>query len=300
MEIIVLGTSCMMPTKNRNVTSFFVNNQGDGILIDSGEGTQRQMQFAGINRNRVKWLLITHWHADHTSGIPGLLQTLNSVPRPKLLRVIGPKTTTTHFGYLLKAFSFGMERLSINIREIEASKPIRIYNGKNLEFWAVNLKHSIPVLGYSIIKKSYRRIDMAKAQAFGLKPSPLLGVLQKGGSVTFKGKKITSDEVTYWTKQKKVTFIIDTIFTQQAVDLAKGSDILICEATYTSKHEDKALEYKHMTSKQAAIIAQRADVKRLYLTHFSQRYKSLEPLLEEAKKEFKEVYLLNDLDVIKV
>ncbi|MCD6464599.1 ribonuclease Z [Candidatus Woesearchaeota archaeon] len=300
MELTFLGTSCMTPTKQRNVTSFFLHDQGVGILIDCGEGTQRQMQFANINRNRVDYLLITHWHADHTSGIPGLLQTLNAVRKTKYLRLFGPKTTNYHFSHLLKAFSFGLEHLKIFVKEVNSEKPVRFFSNKQLSFYAVNLEHSVPVIGFSIVKKPYRKIDLARAEKFGLKPSPLLGMLQKGLSITHKGVKIKPEDVTYWTKPKKVTFILDTVFTEKAVELAKDSDVLVCESTYAEQHIDKAVEYKHMTAKQAAMIAKQAGVKKLYLTHFSQRYEDLTQLLQEARQVFKNTFLANDLETIKI
>jgi len=148
------------------------------------------------------------------------------------------------------------------------------------------LEHGIETLGYSFIEKDKRKIEVNKLKKFNLKEGPLIGKLQDGKSIIFKGKKVKADDVSTVIKGRKVTIINDTLPCKNADLLAKNSDLLICEATYSSKLEEKSEEYKHMTAKQAAEMANRVNAKKLALTHFSARYKNTLELEEDARNYF--------------
>ncbi|MBN2052246.1 ribonuclease Z [Candidatus Woesearchaeota archaeon] len=286
MEITMLGTSCMVPTKERNVQGIFVDFKGDGLLFDCGEGTQRQMNIAGINRNRIRKIFITHWHGDHVAGLIGLLQTISNNENPQKVMLFGPRDTKERIAHLMRSVSFEDNRMELEVKEINPNGVEKVSEAEEYYVEAAYLDHKIPCLGYSLVEKDKRKINMAKAKKLGLREGPLIGKLQAGHSVNFKGATITPDDVSHIEKGKKIAIILDTLPCKNAYDLAKEADLLIAESAYTSDLEEKSLEYKHMTTKHAALIATTANVKKLIITHFSQRYKTAKELEEEIKTFF--------------
>ncbi len=282
MEIIFLGTSSMQPTKDRNTSAVFLSYNGIGFLFDCGEGTQRQIKTAGLNVNDIDYLFITHWHGDHVFGVPGLLQTLASANPEKHLHIYGPKGTKKNLKKLLKSFEL-KEKIEITVQETKKGK---FLNAEKYYVEATPLEHGIPCLGYAFVEKDRRRINLNYVNKIGIPEGQILGKLQSGKTIEFKGEKITPIKATYVVKGKKITYITDTLFCNNAVNLSKNSDILICESSYADSLTEKAEENKHMTAKQAAMLATHSNAKKLVLTHFSQRYKTTEELLEEAKSIF--------------
>lgn len=282
LVITFLGTSSMVPTKERNQTAVFISYGAHGILIDCGEGTQRQFKLAGIPITKVTKLLITHWHGDHVLGIPGLIQTLAASEYKKTLEIYGPKNTKKHFKLMLETFIFD-KSIDMKIQEIDKGK---FFENEEYSLECLPLKHGIMTLGYNFIEKDKLKIDMRKVRKFRLPQGPLLGKLQSNEVVVWKGKKIKPEEVTYVKKGKKVTLIADTLLCDNCYKLAKNADLLICEATYSSKLKNKSMEYEHMTAMDAAFIANKANVKKLVLTHFSARYKTTDELENEARNIF--------------
>lgn len=296
----MLGTSCMVPTKERNVQGIYLDYKGEGILIDCGEGTQRQMNIAGINRNKVRKILITHWHGDHVSGLIGLLQTMSNNETPQKVTLFGPRETKQRIIYMLKSVGFEHNRLELDIKEINPKGVEKIFQNKDYYIESAYMDHRMPCLGYSVIEKDKRKINMAKAKKYGLKPGPLIGKLQKGQNITFKGKKIKPGDVSHIQKGKKLTIILDTLPCKKAYELAEDADLLIAESAYTSDLEEKGQEYKHLTTKDAGLIATKANVKRLIITHFSQRYKTTKDLQEEIKTFFKNSQAAHDFMKVKL
>lgn len=299
MEIVFLGTSSMVPTKERNQSAVFITYKNEGILVDCGEGTQKQFKIAGIPLPKVTKILISHWHGDHVLGLPGLLQTLGSSTTDHRMQVFGPRGTKEQFVHMQKAFYMedNNNRLALEVNDVE--KEI-VFENEDFYIEAKRLQHSVPCLGYSIVEKDKIHINVSAAKKLGLPEGPLLGQLQEGKTVAWKGKQIKPDEVTYKTKGKKVTVIMDTELCNSAVELAKGADVLICESTYANDLEEKAASYKHMTAGQAAMIANKADVGRLVLTHFSQRYISTQPLEDDARVTFDKATCAKDFMRIKI
>ena len=296
----MLGTSCMVPTKERNAQAIYVEYKGEGILVDCGEGTQRQMNIAGINRNKVRKILITHWHGDHVSGLIGLLQTLSNNENPQKVTLYGPRETKERSVHMLKSVSFEHNRLELDIKELNPKGIEKIFQNKDYYIECAYMDHKMPCLGYSIIDRDKRKVNMAKAKKLGLKQGPQIGKLQRGESVTFKGKKIKPEDVSYLQKGKKLTIILDTLPCTNAYELANDSDILIAESAYTSDLEEKGQEYRHLTTKDAGLIATKAGVKKLIITHFSQRYKTTKELQEEIKTFFKNSKTAHDFMKIKL
>ena len=280
----------MVPTKDRNHTSILLTYNAENILIDCWEGTQRQLKIANINPCKITKILLTHIHGDHTLGIPGLIQTLGANKYQKTLEIYGPKNTKNFISNILKTFHLE-NKIKLNVTEIDKRKFLET---KEFYLEALPVKHSTYTLAYSFIEKDKRKINLNYTKKFNLTKHPLLGELQKGKDITFKGKKITADKATILKKGKKISFIFDTELTQNCIEISKNADLLIAEATYESDLEEKAKEYKHLTSEQSAIIAKKAKVNALILTHFSQRYKTPDQSLKEAKKIFKNTQAAKD------
>lgn len=290
MEIIFLGTASMVPTKERNPSTILINYGNEGILIDCSEGTQRQLKIAGIKLTKITKILISHWHGDHVLGLPGLIQSLGASDYGKTLKIFGPKGTKKYFEALTKTFLFD-RKVELEINEISKGKFF-----ENNEFFleALPLEHGIPTLGFNFIEKDRRKIDLKKIKKLGIEEGPLLGELQDGKTINFKGKKIKPEHAAYIEKGKKITIITDTLLCDNCYKLAKNSDLLICEATYSSKLEGKGEEYLHMTAKQAAQLANKANAKKLILTHFSARYKNTQEIEEDARDIFDDIICAKD------
>jgi len=292
IELTFLGTSSMVPTKERNHSGILISFKGNNILVDCGEGTQRQLKFAGLSASKINKILITHWHGDHVLGLPGLIQTLAANGYDKTLEIYGPKGTKSKFAYLFKAFEFDQSRINIRIIEVQKGK---FFENDDFVLECLPLEHGIITLGYNFIEKDRRRIDVKKAEKLGLKEGPILGKIQEGKTVWVNGKKIKPDDISYIVNGKKITFISDTLPCKTAYKLAENSDLLVCEATYKSELEEKGEKYYHMTAKQAAGIASKSNSKKLILTHISARYKDGKEVEEDAKDIFDDVKCAYDL-----
>jgi ribonuclease Z len=301
MKITFLGTGAMVPTKERNVQSIHLEVDGEGILVDCGEGTQRQMNIAGINRTKIRKILISHWHGDHVAGIVGLLQTISSSEEPKNIKLFGPKGSKEYFHHMLKSCAFEL-RMSVDIIEIipKDNKPVLFFENDNYFLEAAKLRHSIPCIGYVFKEKDQRTINMVKAKKLGLTEGPDIGKLKRGEAVLLKQKTVTADMVSTIKKGKRIAFVLDTEECAGLNNLARDADVFICEATYDSSLDEKAEEYKHMTAQTVAQIASQENVKKLILTHFSQRYKTIEAIEKDAKKVFPTTVCAFDFMHVKV
>jgi len=295
VNITFLGTGNAIPTKERNHTAILVSFANENILVDCGEGTQRQFRKANLSPTKITKILLTHWHGDHILGLPGILQTLAMSNYEKTLKIYGPKGTRNFMGILKDL-----------VRDFNIKLEIHEVSGKFLEtkdffIEAAQMSHGIPANAYAIKFKDKTRLDKSKIRKLKLPNSPLLGKLQAGQDIVFNNKKIKAKSVTYFEKGKKLTFILDTGINENAVKLAKDSDLLITESTFSSKEKAQAREYLHLTASDAATIAKRSKSKKLVLTHISQRYEhNIKPIEKEAKKIFKNTIIVKDLDSITV
>ena len=296
MNIIFLGTSAMVPTKDRNHSGIYLEYRGEGILFDCGEGIQRQLKLAGITPTKIKQICISHWHGDHVLGLPGLLLTLGSCDYTSCLRLYGPTGSKNYLKNMLTGFA---EKISIDVEIIEVSTGT-IYDGSDYSLECTKLEHSIPCIGFAFHEKDRRRINVSFVRKLGIPDGPLLGKLQNGKSVEWKGKKVDVNEATRIIKGKRIVYIGDTVPCANAQKLAKNADILIAEATHSDEIEDKAEAYGHMTAKQTAMLASESEVKKLIMTHFSQRYKTVDMLLEEAKTIFPKTECAYDFMKVKI
>ena len=285
MEVIVLGTSSGVPTKDRNHSSHLVSTKNYDILMDCGEGTQRQLKIKGLNPTRIKKILLTHWHGDHSLGLLGLLQSLAFLNQETVrIEIYGPKQTKKRLKILMEGFVF-QGQLNLVIKECKSGK---IFEDEYLEIHCLPMNHSTDCIAFSIKEKDKRKIKMSEITKLKIPEGPMLNKFVQGKSLTFKGKKINAKDVTYTEKGKKLVYVTDTVMCDNAIKLAKDADLLICEATYDKSLEEKAKKHSHMTTHDAATIASEAKVKKLLLTHFSPRYTDLKPLEDEAKEIFSE------------
>jgi ribonuclease Z len=286
----------MIPTKERNTSAMLITHKEENILVDCGEGTQRQLRIAGIRPTCITKILISHWHGDHVLGLPGLLQTLGASEYSGRLKIYGPPGSKEHVEKMMDAFVFN-NKVDFEVHDIAKQ---RFFDGSEFYLEALPLDHTIDCVGFSIVEKDRVRINVKKAEKLGIPEGPLMGELQRGKAITLKGKRIEPEEVTYKVKGKKITYIADTVLTDNCIKLAEDADLLVCESVYASEHEDKADEYKHLTAKQAGLIANQANVKQLVLTHFSQRYKNTQEIEEDAREVFNQIICAQDFLRLKV
>ena len=294
IKLTFLGTGGMIPSEKRNHPAFLVSYKDENILVDCGEGTQIQFRKAGLNPCKITRMLITHWHGDHTFGLPGILRTLSSSGYKKKLFIYGPRGIKKHIHEMFVAFG-DIKEFEIEINEV---------SGKffeNQDFWleAENMVHVQPCNAYSFCVKEKIRIDKRKLKKFKIQEGIHLRNLKEGKDFVYNGKKYSAKNFIYKEIGKKISFVLDTSVNEKIAPFVKNSDLLVCESSFHSSLEKLAQEYKHLTSKQAGEIARKAKIKKLVLTHLSERYdKNQKIVLNEARKFFKNTTLAKDLDVV--
>ena len=285
----------MQPTKDRNHSGFLLKYKTENILFDCGENIQRQMRIAGVKPAKITRLLISHWHGDHVFGIPGLMSSMGADQFAKKLYIYGPKGSEKYLKNMFNSFA-AKDIIEYEIKEINEGK---IFENDEFILEAHPLNHSVPCIGYSFIEKERLRINVPKAEKLGL-AGPILGQLQSGKDVIYKGKKIKFLDLTYPVKHKKISYIADTLPCDGANLLAKGADLLISEGTHLSDLSEKTEKYMHLTIKDAALIASENNAKKLIITHISTRYKSTADIVAEARTYFDESIVAEDFLKIKV
>ncbi|MCK4647674.1 ribonuclease Z [Candidatus Pacearchaeota archaeon] len=296
INITFLGTSDSIPSAERNSTSVLLTYEKENILVDCGEGTQRQIRKAKLNPCKITRILITHWHGDHILGIPGLLQTLALSGYNKTLFIYGPKGTKQFMKNIFKTFFF-KKRSKIKVEEVRG----KFFETDDFYIEAEQMTHGIPCNAYAFVRKGKIRINKGKLARTKLPSGPLLRKLKEGKNITYKGKKYLAKNLTTREGDKKISFVFDTSMNKEIVSFVQNSDLLISEATFSSELEEKAKAHKHLTAKQSAEIAKKAKAKKLVLTHISQRYgKEQKKILNDAKKVFKNSFVVKDLDKIEV
>ena len=292
MKLTFLGTSAQIPSASRNHTSILLDYPGENILIDCGEGTQRQFRKAKLNPCKITRILITHWHGDHILGLPGILSTLALSGYNKTLYVYGPKKTKVFMNELLKLFNFSKE-YKIVVEEVSG----KFFENDDFYLEAKAMKHGIPTNAYNFVEKGQRRIDRAKLKKSGLPSGPLLQKLKDGKNVSFEGKKYLAKDLTYSEEDKKISIVLDTANHAGISSFVKDANLFICESSFHSELADKAKEHLHLTSKQAGEISKKAKVGRLVLTHIGGRYEMVpKKILEDAQKVFKNCVVAKDLE----
>ena len=293
-----LGTSGAIPTEKRNHSGILLTCEGENILVDCGEGIQRQFRKARLNPCKITKILITHWHGDHVLGLPGLFQTLGLSEYNKNLTIYGPKGTKKFVKRMLKTFVF-VQKFKLKI--IEVIKEGRFFENDNFYLESKKMVHNTSCNAYCFVKKGERRIDKTKLKKVGLPEGPLLHNLKKGEEIIYGKKKFKPESLTFKEEDIKVCFILDTRLNKSIVEFAKDSDVLVCDAAFEPGKEEIAEKHYHLTASQAAEIAKQANVKKLVLTHISQRYeKKVEDVLKQVNKIFKRSLMVSDRDIVEV
>ena len=297
-----LGTSCMVPTKDRNHLATILEYSGMLFLFDCGENTQKQIKIMKLPIGKIKKIFISHWHGDHVLGLPGLIQTLSNTDGVDSLEIHGPVDSKKYVDHMIKC-SIVSKLMPIKVFEHKpkSNETLKIIENADYEITVAKLNHSVPCIAYSFKKKDTLNIDMEKAKKYGLTESPLLNRAKEGLDVEYKGKKIKAKDITYPKHGIKVSFVFDTRPCKEISLLVKDSDYLIMEATYIFEtHGHKAEEYDHMSAKETAQIAKENNVKTLLITHFSQRYKDTKDIEAEAKEYFENTICAYDLRTYKL
>ncbi|MBE5911585.1 ribonuclease Z [Pseudobutyrivibrio sp.] len=279
LDVCLLGTAGMMPLPNRWLTSCLFRFNGEGLLVDCGEGTQVALREAGFSPNPISVICLTHYHADHVSGLPGFLLSMGNSDRTDPITIIGPKGLER----VVNSLRVIAPELPFQINLIEITEPDQRIEILGYQIHAFKVNHNVLCYGYTIDIPRKGRFDVENAKALNI-PVQLWNPLQKGNSVEYDGKVYTPDMVMGKARKGiKVTYCTDTRPTKSLVEAATDSDLLICEGMYAEKDKlAKAKQNKHMTFYEAAKVARDAKVKELWLTHYS-------PSLTGHKKYMKEV-----------
>lgn len=290
LEIVFLGTGSGVPSPRRNHASIWLSYEGEALLWDCGEGTQRQLISAKLNFMKIKRIFISHWHADHWAGLIGLMQTMNLEQRKEPLFIHAPEAERFVKDLLdLDYWGVGFRVIPQNV-PYEGSKITPVYKTRDFEVLSIPAKHTVPAVAYCFKERDSWNVDIKKAGKYGLKQGPLIGRLKKKGEIIHKGKAVNLGDVGYLRKGIKVVYSGDTQPCSNLITLSKDADILIHDATFEAGRENRM----HTGAEEAAKVARKARVGKLVLTHFSRRYQDVSPLIKEAKKSFKNTVAAKD------
>ena len=285
LDVCLLGTGGMMPLPYRWLTSLMMRYNGKSILIDCGEGTQIALREKGWSPNPIDIICFTHYHADHISGLPGMLLTMGNAERTQPLLLIGPKGLTK----VVSALRVIAPELPFEIqcREIAGTEGEQKFSFDGFEIEAFKVNHNVLCYGYSMSVERAGRFDRERAEELRI-PMKLWSRLQKGEVMEQDGRTYTPDMVLgARRKGLKVTYCTDTRPTDSILAHARGADLLILEGMYGEPDKlVKAKEHKHMTMYEAARIARDAEVPELWLTHYSPSLMRPEEFMGEVRKIF--------------
>jgi ribonuclease Z len=297
LDLVFLGTAGSMPTAQRAPAALLVRRGGERLLFDCAEGTQRQLLRSSVGLVELEEIFVTHFHADHILGLPGLFKTFSLRGRERLLELYGPRGLVDLLGSLKRVVG----KLSYEVRVIELEPgDVLERDGYRLATFAVS--HGVPALGWSLIEATRPgRFDPEAADGLGVPNGPARGALQQGESVTSShGNTVTPDQVLGPPRPgRKIVITGDTAPSETIVEAAWGADVFVTEATFAEEERERAEETMHQTAAQAAGIAQRANVGLLALTHLSNRYFGPE-IAREAREIFPDAVVPKDFDVVEV
>jgi ribonuclease Z len=281
-ELVVLGTASQVPTRRRNHNGYLLRWDGEGLLFDPGEGTQRQLGLAGVAAADITRICLTHFHGDHCLGVPGVVQrlSLDRVAHPVVAHF--PASGQEFFARLRHACAFH-EVAELREEPIERDGPIARGAFGTLE--ARRLDHLVDTVGYRLVEPDGRRMVPELLTRHGLS-GPRVGELQRAGTLTAAGRTVRLEEVSVHRPGQRFAFIMDTRLCDAVYALADRADLLVIEATFLSADAELARAYGHLTAAQAARVATECGVRRLVLTHFSRRYQDPALFHDEAVEGF--------------
>ena len=287
LDVCLLGCSGMMPLPRRWLTALMTRYNGSSLLIDCGEGTQIAIKSKGWSFKPIDTLLITHFHADHISGLPGLLLTMGNAERKEPLTIVGPKGIEK----VVNALRIIAPELPFSIKFIELTKPVHELSINGYEITAFHVNHNVTCYGYTVRIPRKGKFDVEKANEQNI-PKVCWNRLQKGETVLLDGITYTPDMVMGPERKGiKVTYCTDTRPMDIIAEQAEGADLFVCEGMYGEKDKiGKAREYKHMTFYEAAKLAKKAQPKQMWLTHYSPSLIRPEEYMKDVRKIFPRSY----------
>jgi ribonuclease Z len=295
-RFIALGTASQVPTRERNHNGYLVRWDEQGFLFDPGEGTQRQMIFAGVAASEITKIFITHFHGDHCLGLPGVLQRLSLDKIAHTVEIFYPKYGQKYVNNLRNSSIY---RNFATIKECPFEKEGVIFSSENLIIETRRLEHTVESWGYR-----FREPDKISMLPEKLSENGIFG--RDVGKLKTEGK-LESGEKTFFLedfcvpkKGSSFAFVMDTRLCQGVFELAQDVDFLICESTYLHTENEEAFQNGHLTALQAAQIAQKSNADKLVLTHFSQRYFSIQDFVAEAQTVHKNTVAVSDGDEVEI
>ncbi len=312
-DLVVLGTASQVPTRHRNHNGLLLRWDGEGILFDPGEGTQRQFTLAGVPPRRVHRICVSHLHGDHCLGLPGMLQRLALDGAGQVVSVHFPASGLPYVERLCDASIGRYQPVRLDPIPLPApasaaapdvpavpvasQAPHLVAEGPPLRITALALDHTVDCLGWRVEEPARRHLLPDRLAAAGV-AGAAVGELLASGRVQAGGTTVTLEEVSEVRPGLAVAVVMDTRACDAAVELARGVDLLVCEATFLEGESFLAADYGHMTAREAATVAREAGAGRLVLTHLSARYPSPDGHLAEARAVFDDVVVAEDLAVI--
>lgn len=300
MNITILGTSGSTPTKHRNLSSILLNFDGNNYLFDAPEGVQQQMMKTNASYLKIQAVFLTHLHADHVLGLPGMIATMNIHQRDSQLIVFGPKGTKEFVKNALELI--GLTPV-FQIKIVEIKEGI-IFEQEKFLVEAVKANHDIACFGYIFKEKdSLGKFLKQKALDLGIPEGPMFSKLQKGENIKLGSKTISFKSVMDESQKKigkKISYVVDTIPDKAYFKAIKDSDILFHDSAFLEKDKMLAKQRLHSTAKQAAEIAEKTHCKKLFLIQLSARYSDNEKFENEARMVFANSQTAKDLEKIEL
>jgi ribonuclease Z len=295
LSVLFLGTAGSMPTVQRAPASLLIRRGGDRLLVDCGEGTQRQL-LRSIGLPDVEHILLTHFHADHFLGLPGMMKTFALRGRAVPLTIYGPRGLRTLMSDLRRIYG----KLTYDVRLVELA-PSDAVELAGYRVGAYAVAHRTEALGYALVEDDRPgRFDPARASELGVEPGPRFGLLQQGNAVEAGGRTIAPEEVMGEPRPgRKLVVTGDTEPCESTVAIAQDAELLVHDGTFAEEETDRARQTGHSTARQAAEVARDAGVSMLALTHLSSRY--FAPVIEkEARAVFERTVVPRDFDIVEV
>jgi ribonuclease Z len=297
LDLVFLGTSGSMPTAQRAPTATLVRRGGERLLFDCAEGTQRQLLRSNVGLIELREIFLTHYHADHYLGLPGMLKTFALRGRETPITIYGPPGLVDLFGALRRIFG----RLTYPYELVELA-PGEVLERGDYRLAAFPVDHGVSAIGYALVEEPRPgRFDVDAAAALGIPEGPERGALQRGETVTLADGRVISPKAVVGDVRpgRKVVLSADTAYSRRVIEAARGADVLVHEATFAEEERRRASETLHSTAAEAAEVGRAAEVGLLVLTHLSNRYFGPE-IEREAQAIFPDTVVPRDLDIIVV
>jgi ribonuclease Z len=291
-DLIILGCSSQQPTRLRNHGAYLFRWNGEGLLFDPGEGTQRQFIFANVAPTTVNRIFVSHFHGDHCLGLGSMLMRLNLDKVTHPIHCYYPASGKKYFDRLRYGTIY---HENIHVVEHPISQEGIVEDG-SFRIEARFLDHGVENIAWRITEPNRRKFDKNKLKSLGI-AGKAVRTLQDEGKIIVEDREIFLDDVSTIVRGDSIAVVIDTRPCANAIETARGAKIFLCESTYLQEHHELAEKHYHLTAREAAIMAKEAGVERLILTHFSARYLDLTPFAQEAAEIFPHVDTADDFKV---